>query len=404
MSAKTVKIKNGSVTSPKGFLATGMHVGIKKNKPDLGLVVSTRAAIAAGTFTLSTAKAWPVLWSMKAITAKKHWAILANSGNANCYNGEGGKRAVVESVKLLSKELGLKPSSILVCSTGVIGKFFPVSKVTESIPALVEGLSKDGGNRAAQAILTTDTCTKEIAVSFLLDGKEVRIGGIAKGSGMMNPKMATMLAFLSTDAEISKSLLKRALKECVEETFNQCNVDTDMSTNDTVFILANGLAKNTKIVKTDKNYRIFLSNLKRLCRYLAKELIKDGEGVTHLCEIKISGAKKDQDAKKIARQIASSMLFKTMLAGGDPNWGRVVASLGSTQIPFDPKKLDIGFGGIKILQHGKVLKQNLTILRKMLKRKEIELELNLNLGKGEARFLTCDLTRAYVRINAWYTS
>lgn len=400
----TFKIKNGVVTSPRGFLASGLHAGIKKNKLDVALIVSSRAAIAAAAFTRNTAKAWPVLWSSQVISEKTHWAILANSGNANCYNGEGGKRAVFESVKLLAKELGIKPRSVLVASTGVIGRSFPIKKITKAIPVLVESLSKDGGYKAAQAILTTDTRTKEVAFSFTLEGKEVRIGGIAKGSGMMNPHLATMLCFLTSDVDISKLLLRRALKEAVAETFNQVNVDTDMSTNDTVFILANGLAKNPKIKKEDKGYRIFLSHLKRACRYLAKELIKDGEGVTHICEIKIEGTKTDREAKKIARQIATSMLFKTMLAGEDPNWGRVVAAVGATQIPFDPKRLDIGFEGIRILQHGRVLKKNLSIVRKILKHKESELEVNLNLGKGQARFLTSDLTKAYVRINAWYTT
>ena len=400
----SLRIKGGTVTTPKGFLASGIHAGIKKNKLDLALIVSTRAAVAAGTFTKSTAKAWPVLWSMRAIKNKTQWAILANSGNANCFNGEGGKRATAESVKALARELGIPPYSILVCSTGVIGRTFPLKKLIESIPLATESLAKDGGNKAAQAILTTDTCTKEIAFSFMIEGREVKIGAIAKGSGMMNPNMATMLCFITTDVNISKQLLGRALKEAVAETFNQVNVDTDMSTNDTAFVLANGLAKNPKIIKEDRNYRTFLSHLKKVCRYIAKELIKDGEGVEHICEIKIKGARREQDAKKIARQIASSMLFKTMLTGADPNWGRVVACLGATQIPFEPKKLDIGFGGVKILQHGKFLKKNIPLVRKALKHKESEVEVNLNLGKGEARFLTCDLTRAYVRINAWYTT
>jgi glutamate N-acetyltransferase/amino-acid N-acetyltransferase len=381
-----------------------MNCGIKKTKLDLGLVVSARAATAAATFTKNTAKAWPVLWSEEIIDRKSHWAIIANSGNANCFNGSVGRRAVLETVKGLSAELEIPPPSILVSSTGVIGKALPVKNIVEAIPALVKSLSRDGGNKAALAILTTDTCTKEIAFSFPVEGREVRIGAIAKGAGMMNPNMATMLCFISTDADISKPLLKKALRESVSETFNQVNVDTDMSTNDTVFILANGMARNRKIVKEDRSYRVFLSHLKRVCRYLAKELIKDGEGVTHVCEIKIRGARTEAEAGKIARQIASSMLFKTMLAGEDPNWGRVVAAVGATEIPFEPKKLDIGFEGIKILQRGRVLKMNLPVVRKALKRKEISLEVNLNLGRGQARFLTTDLTKAYVRINSWYTT
>lgn len=401
---RTQRLKNGTVTSPKGFLASGFHAGIKKNKLDTALVVSTRAAVASATFTRNTAKAWPVLWSKDALLHKSHRAILANSGNANCFNGEGGRRAVVECAKSLASEMGVDPRAVLVASTGVIGKSFPAKKVCEALPVLVETLSKDGGFKAAQAILTTDTRTKEVALSFAIEAVEVRIGGIAKGAGMMCPHMATMLCFLSTDADITKSLLKKALKESVLETFNQVCVDNDMSTNDTVFILANGLAKNPKITRPDKSYRVFVSHLKKVCRYLAKALIKDGEGVTKICEIKIQGARRDQDAKKIARQIASSMLFKTMLAGGDPNWGRVVAALGATELPFEPAKLDIGFEGIKILLHGKVLKKNLAAVRKILKHKEATLEVNLNQGKGEARFLTTDLTKAYVRINAWYTT
>jgi len=221
---------------------------------------------------------------------------------------------------------------------------------------------------------------------------------------MLNPCMATMLCFITTDAAIKKPLLKTALKEAVDETFNQICIDNDPSTNDTVFILANGLAGNPKIEKQGASYKTFVTQLKRVCRTIAKELVKDGEGVGRVCEVKIVGARNDLEAQIIARQVGQSMLFKTMLAGGDPNWGRVVAAVGATQLPFDPRKLDVSFEGVKALNHGKVMEDQIPALRKKLQRKQVDVQVNLNLGKGEARFLTCDLTQAYVRINSWYST
>lgn len=401
---KTTRIHQGTVTSPKGFVASGLHSGIKKNRPDLALIVSTHSAVASAVFTQNTAKAWPVLWSMDAVRQNTHRVIFGTSGNANCFNGEVGRKAVRECVAALCEKLGVKTKEILVAQTGIIGRAFPTEKALAGIPALVETLSAEGGHKAAQGILTTDRQTKEIAVAFELDGKEVRIGGCAKGAGMLNPCMATMLCFITTDVAIKKPLLKTALKEAVDETFNQICIDNDPSTNDTVFILANGLAGNPPIEKTGKAYKIFVTQLKRLCRMIAKELVKDGEGVERVCEVRITGARSDVEAKVIARQVGQSMLFKTMLAGGDPNWGRVVAAVGATQIPFNPKKLDVSFEGVRVLNHGRVMAGQIPVLRKKLQRKQVDVEVNLNLGKGEARFLTCDLTQAYVRINSWYST
>lgn len=398
------KISAASITSPKGFIAWGMNAGIKKNKLDTCLIVSKKAAVAAATFTRNTAKAWPVLLSQKHISSAQHRAIFATSGNANCYNGEQGRQAVEECVTFLAQNLKIKKEQILVAQTGIIGREFPAGKVKAAIPALVENMGVEGGQKAAQGILTTDTCTKEIAYSFKLGESEVRMAAIAKGSGMMNPNMATMLCFITTDAAIAKSMLKKALKEAVYETFNEVSIDTDTSTNDTVFILANGAAGNTPIKKEGESYQLFLEALKEICRNVAKELVRDGEGVKRLCDIHVTGARSRKDAQKIAQRIAHSMLFKTMLAGGDPNWGRVVAAVGATEIPFDPKKLDISFEGIKILNHGKVMLSKRPLLRQKMQHKEIYLEVNLNLGSHEAKYLTCDLTTAYVRINAWLTS
>lgn len=400
---KTI-IPQGTVTSPKGFVASGFHAGIKKNKLDTALILSTSPAVAGATFTRNTAKAWPVLWSKKAVQHRTHRAIFGTSGNANCFNGDGGREAVRRCVKFLSAKLGIAEDEVLIAQTGIIGRAFPTAKVLKGIPPLIETLAPDGGHRAAQGILTTDRQTKEIAVSFTIEGKEVRIGGCAKGAGMLNPNMATMLCFITTDAAIGKAVLRQALKEAVDDTFNQICIDNDMSTNDTVFILANGQAGNPKILTKGSGYKIFVSQLKRVCRTIAKGLVKDGEGVNRVAEIKVTGARNPREAKIIARQIGQSMLFKTMLAGGDPNWGRVVAAVGSTKFPFDPKRLDVSFEGVKVLNHGRVHQEQVPALRKKLQRKQVDVAVNLNLGRGEARFLTCDLTQAYVRINAWLTT
>jgi len=399
---KAKRIAKGTITTPKGFVASGVHAGIKQNRPDVSLIMSTQPAVAAATFTRNTAKAWPVLWSMKAMRNRTHRAIIANSGNANCFNGEGGRRAVETTVKALAKAAKIGEKEILISSTGIIGEIFPIKKVLGAISALLETLSKSGGHKAAQGILTTDRVTKEYAVSLKLGKETVRIGGIAKGSGMMNPNMATMLCYLTTDAAIAKPLLAAAVKTAVQESFNRISIDTDTSTNDTVYMLANGMAGNRVISSPGKDYKAFLLALLQVMRYLAKELVKDGEGVKHIAEIHVAGTKNDKDADRIARTLAHSMLFKTMLAGEDPNWGRVVASVGSTGIAFDPNKLDISFSGKAVLHSGKVIKKNIAAIRKQLAKPETRVDVNLNLGKGEALFLTSDLTTAYVRINSWY--
>lgn len=399
-----VKWIEGGVCAPIDFLASGLNSGIKPRKLDSSLVFSKRDARVAAVFTRNTAKAWPVLFAQKNINRKSHRAILANSGNANCFNGTQGEKAMHKTLALTAKALGIEPEEILPASTGIIGEPFPTEKLCGGIKRLVVSLSPEGSAKAAEGILTTDTRIKEIACEFQLGGKKVRVGAIAKGSGMMNPNMATMLCFLSTDAAISKTLLKSALQDAVKESFNRISVDTDMSTNDTVYFLANGAAGNSEIKKKDKDYKLFAEAITEICKRLARELIKDGEGVKRIVDIFIHGAKTAADADKIAKQLGYSMLFKTMIAGADPNWGRVVASLGSTRIPFDSSKLDISFQGTKILSNGSPINGIRPRLRKKLKVSEVRVDVDLKLGKGSAWFLTCDLTTAYVRINAWYTT
>lgn len=406
------KIKNGSITAPSGFLASGLYAGIKpkSRKLDCSLIFSKIPAVSAGVFTINKAKAWPLLYDESVINQPTHQAILANSGNANCFNGESGRKTVQMSVKSVAKHLKINPKSVLVASTGIIGKPFPIEKLKAAIPMLVEQLSVDGANNAARGILTTDTCPKEIAVEFRIEGTPVRLGAIAKGSGMVYPHMtlpgerhATMLCYFTSDCSISKPMLKLALSNAVKKSFNNIVIDNDMSTNDMVIVLANGLAKNNPIVRPGKSFNVFQKALTSCCMRLARELVQDGEGVQHVCEIKVTGAKTQEEARSAAKQIATSMLVKTMLAGEDPNWGRVVAAVGASGVEFS-KNLDISFDGLYILKNGKHLAKNRAKLRKVLHKKMIVLQVNLKKGRFEETYLTTDLTKFYVWINSTYSS
>lgn len=399
------KRRGGTVTTPLGFLAAGIRSGIKqKKKYDSSLILSRGPAVAAGTFTTNRAKAWPVIHSMKSIENAKHRAILASSGNANCFNGPAGRVAVQESVETLAKILKIAPEEILIAQTGLIGIPFPINRFKRALPKLVKRLSRDGGRQAAQGILTTDLRTKEAGLSFYLGTKRVTIGAIAKGAGMVHPQMATMLCFITTDVRITKRLLRRALRRAVDETFNRIAIDNDQSTNDTVFILANGEAGNPTITKVDRRYRHFRDALEEICRHAAKELVRDGEGVTKVCTLYISGAKRPTEAERVARQIGTSMLFKTMLAGADPNWGRLVAAIGASGVAFDPQRLDIAFDDVPVLSHGKLRVTCLPRARRVLAKRQFDLAIGLGKGHARAEFITSDLTQKYVAINASYSS
>ena len=399
------KEKNGSVTTPKGFIAGGIHAGIKKKKKkyDVSLTYSKTPCVAAGTFTTNRAKAWPVLYSMKAISAPKHHAILGTSGNANCLNGPIGKKAVEEIVWETAKTLEIKPEEVLLAQTGIIGVPFPITCVKRAIPKLVNRLSENGGHGAAKGILTTDLSNKEIAVSFELGGKKVSIGACAKGAGMVHPNMATMLCFITTDAAITKPLLKRAVRHAADDTFNQMAIDNDMSTNDMVLVLANGEANNPTIQKVDKDYRLFREALEEVMRYIAHEMVVDGEGVTHVCNLRLSGAKTPTDAERAARQIANSMLFKTMLAGSNPNWGRIAAAVGASGVDFNPNYLSIWFGDAQVVNQGRLRVLNLPKARRILQKKEYTIDVVIGKGRGRAEFITSDLTTKYVLIYAAYS-
>jgi len=406
---------DGSVTSPEGFLASGMNAGIKKSfrKSDVALIYSESPAVSAGAFTTSRVKAWPLLHDLKVIRNSRHRAIFSNSGNANCFNGKSGKRAVSVSLELLSRKLKVPKSQIFLASTGIIGRVFPVEKIEAAIPALVSHLSREGGHHAAHGILTTDTHPKEIAVRFSVGGKRVTLAAMGKGAGMVCPDMnasgirkarhATMLCFLTTDLNISKPLLQRALSHAVDRSFNKMVIDNDQSTNDLVLVLANGRARNKKIARGDQGFQLFQKALVYVCEYITRSLVRDGEGVTHVCEVAVKGAKTPEEARKLCYQISSSMLFKTMLAGEDPNWGRVMGSVGASQVSFSPA-LDIAFEGIPILKNGVEVRRNKRKLKQILKKKEFRLEINLKKGKFSERYWTTDLTKFYVWINSRYST
>jgi len=303
------KRRRGSVTTPQGFLASGLHCGLKKNKKkfDAALIVSKTPCVGAGTFTTNRVKAWSVLHSMKAIKAPRHRAILISSGNANCVNGADGKIAVEESVWELARNLKISKEEILTAQTGLIGVPFPITRFKRAIPKLIRRLSEEGGRAAAKGILTTDHALKEVALSFNLGRRKITVGAIAKGAGMVHPNMATMLCFITTDLSITKPVLKRALRHAVDDTFNKMAIDNDMSTNDMAFALANGAAKNPTIQKVDRDYRLFRDVLEEVCRMMVYKMVHDGEGVSHVCTLRVSGAKNPTDAETAARQIANSM-------------------------------------------------------------------------------------------------
>lgn len=399
------KRRRGGVTTPLGFYASGMHSGIKKKKKrfDCSLIVSRMPCIAAGTFTTNRVKAWPVLHSTKAIHSAKHIGILASSGNANCMNGLNGKQAVAECVGEAAQLLHVAPEEILIAQTGLIGVPFPVTAFKRAVPKLVRKLSPEGGHAAAKGILTTDLSTKEVALSFNIGDKKVTIGACCKGAGMVHPNMATMLCFITTDVSITKPLLRRAIRHAVDDTFNQMAIDNDMSTNDMALVLANGEAGNPTITKIGKDYWMFRDVLEEVCRVMAYEMVKDGEGVTHICTLRVTGAKNPTEAEKAARQIANSMLFKTMLAGADPNWGRICAAVGASGVQFDPDQLHISFGNAVVVHHGKLRVLNLPKARRILQRKEYTIDVNIGKGRGRAQFVTSDLTTKYVLINSSYS-
>jgi len=404
----------GGITAPRGFEAAGVHCGIKKKDPDLALIYSCRPAVACGMFTSNKVKGAPIGVSLRTLRNRQAQAIVVNSGNANTCTGKRGIKDAQEMARAAAGELGISQDEVLVASTGVIGKPLPLSNITEGIKKARQSLSARGGGEAARAILTTDTITKEISVETDIAGrgkKKVRLGGMCKGAGMISPNLATMLCFVTTDACISPDALQEATRSATGKSFNQISVDGDMSTNDTLLVLANGLAgnkriktwrKKKKIKVKDENFDIFSQALDFVLIHLAKLIVTDGEGATKLIEVKVNGAPFPQDARRIARAIASSTLVKTAVAGASPNWGRVMSALGAAHTKINPDKVDIYFDNLAVVRRGEGAGAKEKTLREALMKKEIMITVDLNQGDSSTTFWSCDLTEKYVRINKSY--
>jgi len=390
---------------PLGFLASGITCGIKdqSGKKDLGLLFSEVPGEVSGVFTKNKVKSASLLLCMERVKKGIAQAIVVNSGNANTCTGEKGYKDALLITKEISKQLNIPENYVLIASTGVIGKFLPIDKILPKISLCIKNLSPYNGMDFQEAIMTTDTKPKYICRTFNINNKDIKITGIAKGSGMIHPNLATMLVFILTDISISSSLLKESLMCAVDESFNMISVDRDMSTNDTVIILANGMAKNPKIVEKNKDYEIFKSILKEVCIYLAKEIVKDGEGATKLIEVKVVNAPIREDAKILAKSVISSNLVKTAIYGKDPNWGRIICALGYANCDFDPSKVDIYIGNIPVCKKGVGLEFDENYVREEILSKEtIYITIDLNDGKYSAIAWGCDLTEEYIKINSNY--
>ena len=402
---------DGGVTAATGFEAAGVYAGIKKAKKDMALVYSKTPATVAGTFTTNVVKAAPVLWDMEIIKNQKSvHGIVLNSGVANACTGAVGVEYNERMAKAMAVELGVQPENILTASTGVIGKQLPIDVIEEGTKLLATNLcdSLEAGTLAAEAIMTTDTYKKEIAVTFELDGKKVVLGGMSKGSGMIHPNMATMLGVITTDVAISKELLQAALSCVVVDTFNMISVDRDTSTNDSLVCLANGLAGNEPIKAMDENYKKFYSALKEVTTFLAKEMAADGEGATKLLETIVVNAANKNDARDLAKAVITSNLVKSAVFGNDANWGRILCAMGYSGVQFDPYKVDITItsvdGTLKLVEDGMATDYSEETATKILSGKTVTVLCDVKAGEATATAWGCDLTFDYVKINADYRS
>ena len=394
------------ITAPQGFLAAGIHCGIKKSGLlDLALVVSEQSGPVAGVFTRNLVVAAPVVVDRLHLRQGAGRAILVNSGNANACTGASGLAAAKKTAQVLARHMGIPSHHVFIGSTGVIGRAFPVDRIVKGIPRLLNQLSDHGGLDAARAILTTDLRPKTIALQDSIGGRLITIGGMAKGSGMIHPDMATMLAYFTTDASITRRALQRALTLAVNESFNSISVDGDTSTNDTVLCLANGLAENRTIEEGTVAFRRFLLLLTEACQALALAICRDGEGVTKVVKIEVTGAATVTQARQVAQTIATSNLVKTALFGEDANWGRVMAAIGRAGVSIIPSKLSLWFGGAPMVQRGIGL--GLVAERqiaKIFRQKEFTITVGLGQGRHQAHMWTTDLSFDYIRINASYRS
>ena len=397
--------KAAGVCWPQGFTAAGVRAGIKKNgNLDLAVLYTEKAAAVAGVFTKNLVAAAPVQVSKEVVATGSAHAVVANAGCANACTGERGLLDAKKMATLAANELNCRAEDVIVASTGLIGSNLPMDKMEAGIKDAVKNLSREGSVNAGNAIITTDTYSKACATEVEIGGVEVRFGAIAKGSGMIRPDMATMLCFITTDADIDQKLLQQALRDATEISFNMISVDGDMSTNDSVVVLANGAAGNKKIVDKDADYEKFYETLKGICVEMAKKIAADGEGATKFVTVNVTGAESFADAKKIGMAVANSPLCGTAIFGTDPNVGRFICAVGYSGVQIIPEKVIIKFGDIVVYEKGLVTKFNEEAARKILSEHDIVIDIELGLGDSAATVYTCDLSFQYIKINADYTT
>jgi len=391
------------VTAAKGFRAAGVHAGIKAQKPDMALIVSDPPAAVAGTFTTNRVQAAPVHLCRERLAGRKATAIVINSGSANACTGAQGMADARQMSALAARALSVDESTVFPCSTGTIGKPLPMDKIEIGIGLLAPALSATGGDSAARAIMTTDTVDKQCAVEIQVEGRSVRVGGMAKGAGMIEPNMATMLAFLTTDAAVQPDALQACLSAAVRESFNRISVDGDQSTNDTALLLANGRAGNRPLHQDHPDWSAFAAAVAEVARELAWKIVKDGEGATKFVTIAVTGAASNADAARASRAIANSLLVKTSWFGGDPNWGRVIAAVGHSGADVTQDLVDVSFDGVLAVKGGQKAPQfALKDLERILQQKTFTIQVDLHRGPGADTVYTCDCSAEYVRINAEY--
>ena len=394
----------GGITAVSGIRAAGVHAGIKAGKiKDIALIVTDTPAIAAGVFTKNSVTAAPVIVCREHLSDGRAQAVIVNSGNANACTGEVGMANARRMAGATAEQLGIDANLVCVSSTGVIGQQLPMDKIENGIQAAAGVLSTEGGSDAAEAIMTTDTHPKSVAVEIEIDGAPVRIGGIAKGSGMIAPNMATMLSYLTTDAKINAETLQAALNRVVDDTYNLLTVDTDRSTNDTVLILATGCADNAEIVKPDgEDYEAFCEGLLFVCTELVKMLARDGEGATKLVEVVVKRARNRDDAEKAARAVAESPLVKTAVFANDANWGRIMMAIGKSGAEFDPYQVDVYLADYQLVKAGMDARYDEDKATGLFAQDPVRITIDLRAGDAEITMWTCDYSYDYIRINADY--
>jgi glutamate N-acetyltransferase/amino-acid N-acetyltransferase len=400
-----LRLVDGGVTASQGFRAGNTACGIKSDAglPDLALLVADGPCAAAGAFTTSKTASHTVLLDREklAATGGHAQAVVVNSGNANCSNGEQGMLDARRMADVTAQKLDIDPSLVLVSSTGIIGRRLPIDKVEKGV-AQIE-VRPDGGPDFAQGIITTDTRTKTIAVEFTIEGKTVRLGGSTKGAGMIYPNMATMLCYITTDAAADPAFLQHTLSAAVDDSFNMVCVDGDMSTNDTVLLFASGVAGNTPLNASSPDAALFEAALRHVTRYLAREIPRDGEGASRFQTVTVRNAPTRADARKAARAITNSPIWQCAIAGSDPNWGRVIAALGKSGADLDHDKLDISLGGILVVHNGMATDYDQAAARQVMGQPEVAVDVDLHLGDASAMAWGCDLTHGYIEENAEYT-